>query len=142
MTHRDIGAVLPSLCALKQALSGPLLDHLDLHALGRFETEVWSASLRRLVEFRDDADNEPRFFDVAFSEVQHDPLTAVGALYSAMGEELTPDSRETMARWWSDNSGNRSAGPRARPSEFGLDPLALRSEFDFYHRRFGIALES
>jgi len=142
MTHRDIAAVLPSLCALKQALSRPLLDHLDLQALGRFETEVWSESLHRLVEFRDDAGNESRFFDVAFSDVQHDPLTAVQELYSAMGEELTLQSQEAMTRWWSGNSDNRSTGPRPDPSEFGLDQLALRAEFDFYHRRFGIALEA
>jgi hypothetical protein len=142
MTHRDIAAVIPSLCALKHALSGPLLGHLDLQALGRFETEVWSEALRRLVDFRDDAQNETRFFDVAFAEVQRNPLTAVRELYSALGEALTIESQDAMERWWSDNSGNRSMGPRPRPEEFGLDQQALRREFAFYHRRFGIPLES
>jgi hypothetical protein len=141
MTHRDIGAVLPSLCALKRALSGPLLCRMDMHALGRFESEVWLESLRRLVEFRDDG-HESRFFDVAFSDVQLDPLGAVRELYAAMGEELTPVGEARMARWWSDNSNNRSTGPRPDPGEFGLNKASIRSEFDFYHRRFGITLES
>jgi hypothetical protein len=141
MTHRDIGAVLPSLCALKQALGAPLVDQLDLHALGRFETHVWSESLRRLVAFRD-AGNDDRFFDVAFTDVQRDPLSAVRELYDALGDELASESAQAMQGWWADNADNRSTGPRPGPGEFGLDPRALRDEFDFYHRRFGIALDT
>ncbi|MCU1450215.1 MAG: hypothetical protein JWP02_2385, partial [Acidimicrobiales bacterium] len=53
MTHRDLGHVLPSVCALKHALGSPL-GALDLNALGRHETELWSSSLRTTIEFRDD----------------------------------------------------------------------------------------
>ena len=45
MTHRDIGAVLPSVCAVKEALSTPVAEHLDLHALGRHEVGIWHESL-------------------------------------------------------------------------------------------------
>ena len=53
MTHRDIGAVLPSLCAVKEALSSPVAERVDLHALGRHEVDLWRESLRRLIAFRD-----------------------------------------------------------------------------------------
>jgi hypothetical protein len=140
MTHRDIGVVLPSLCALKQALGQPLLEHLDLHALGRFETELWSEALHRLVAFRDEG-NDGRFFDVSFSELQHDPMNATEQLYTAMGDELTDDTRQRMARWWSENAGDRRTGGRPDPAQFGLDRAASRTEFAFYHRRFARFLD-
>jgi hypothetical protein len=112
MTHRDLGQVLPSVCALKHALGSPLAAWLDLHALGRHETELWSDSLRTTIEFRDDG-REHRFFDVAFAELQHDPIGAMERLYAALGDELT---------------------------DYGLDLDALRSAFAFYHDRFAIPI--
>jgi hypothetical protein len=141
MTHRDIGNVLPSLCALKQALGGPLLEHLDLLALGRHETDLWSESLRRVIAFRDDG-NADRFFDVSFAGVQQDPIGAMEVLYAEMGDELTDDTREHMAAWWAGSAADRRQGARPDPTVFGLDVAALRSAFAFYHERFDIPLDA
>jgi sulfotransferase family protein len=137
MTHRDIGSVLPSVCALKQALMTPVTARQDLLALGRHEVALWSESLRRLIEFRD-AGREDRFFDVAFSEVQDHPLAAVESLYRAMGDQLTTETRDRMARWWEESAQERRRGPRPDPAGFGLDVDGLRKDFAFYHDRFGI----
>ena len=69
MTHRQITSVLPSLCALKEALSTPLTHVLDRSALGLHEELFWHESLQRLVDFRD-AGREDRFFDVSFADMQ------------------------------------------------------------------------
>jgi hypothetical protein len=135
MTHRDVGTVLPSVCAVMEALSAVLAEQLDPHALGRHNTEVWRESLRRLIAFRDDG-HEDRFFDVGFLAMQQDPLGAIEQLYGDMGDELSDRARDNMGRWWAERS--REAGSSYTAEHFGLDAGALREEFAFYHRRFGI----
>jgi hypothetical protein len=137
MTHRHLGQVLPSLCALKDALGSPLTHKLDLHALGRHETDLWSRSLRTTIDFRD-RDRVDRFFDVGFSEMQDDPIAAMERLYDALGDELTAETRMRMQAWWRDSGQQRRRGPRPDPSTYGLDLDALRDDFAFYHERFGI----
>lgn len=138
MTHRDMGSVLPSVCAVKQALSSPLSTGLDACALGRHEMTLWSESLGRLLDFRDGG-RESRFFDVSFGSMQEDPLGAMGKLYAALGDELTGDTSRRMGEWWTASAGERRHGPRPDPADFGLDPVAIRDQFAFYHRRFGIS---
>jgi hypothetical protein len=135
MTHRDIASVLPSLCALKEALSTPLAVSLDRRALGAHEQMLWSESLRRLVDFRDDG-REDRFYDVSFTAVQSDPIGAVTELYGQLGDHLSVEARDRMARWWDESSGERRQGPRPDPAAYGLDEATLRREFSFYDARF------
>jgi hypothetical protein len=141
MTHRDIGAVLPSVCAVKEALGSPVTERLDLHALGRHEVDVWEESLRRLIAFRD-AGREERFFDVMFTDVQRDPIAAMEKLYAEMGDELTDETRAGMTDWWTAEAANRRRGPRPDPTAYGLDLTTLREHFAFYHDRFDITADS
>ncbi len=135
MTHREITSVLPSLCALKEALSTPLTLALDRSALGRHEQRLWREALERLVAFRD-AGREDRFFDMSFAEMQGDPVGAMEGLYRELGDELAPDARIQMARWWEESSKERRQGKRPDPADYGLDPATLRREFAFYDDRF------
>ena len=137
MTHRDVGAVLPSVCALKQALSAPLVRDADPMALGRHEANLWSEALRRTVHFRD-AGREDRFFDVGFQDVRTDPIAVVSRLYDELGDELTDEATQRMAAWWEHNANERSAHRAPDASTFGLDAEGLRERFAFYHDRFGI----
>jgi hypothetical protein len=135
VTHREIANVLPSLCALKEALSAPVTTSFDRAALGRHEQMLWRESLRRLVEFRD-AGREERFFDVSFADMQAQPIPAVDALYRQLGDELLPATRDRMARWWEESSRQRQQGGRPDPAAYGLDPATLRRDFSFYDGRF------
>jgi hypothetical protein len=137
MTHRDIGQVLPSVCAVKLALTTPLAHEVDPIAIGLREVELWAESLRRLTVFRDRG-REGRFFDVSFDAVQREPLAAVEALYSATGERLSDEARRRMAQWWAGHAEARSRPARPDPAVFGLDRDELRSRFRDYHRRYGI----
>src|SRR4029077_646398 len=128
MTHRDLGAVLPSVCAVKEALSKPVVAQLDLQALGRHEVGIWSESLRRLIEFRD-AGREDRFFDVMFADVQADPVAAMERLYAEMGDDLSDDTRTRMADWWAAEAADRRQGPRPDAAKYGLDLTTLREQF-------------
>lgn len=137
MTHRDIGAVLPSVCAVKAALSGPLTDSVDRLALGRHEHDLWLESLRRLMAFRD-AGHEHRFFDLGFADVQRAPVEAMARLFAAMGDDLTADTRAAMTAWWATNEAERRPAAPVDAHDYGIGLDALREEFAFYHERFGI----
>ncbi len=63
MTHRDVGKVLPSVCALYDTFSRVLSDHPDPMAIGTQNVEQWRCALERLIDFRDRG-NEDRFHDL------------------------------------------------------------------------------
>jgi len=138
MTHRDVSAVMPSLCALKQALAGPLTTRVDTAAVGRRESTLWEGALRKTWTLRD-AGREDRFFDLSFDEMQKTPLQAVSALYRDLGDELDDDTRARMAQWWQDSASERRKGPSPDPAAYGLTAAGLRERFAFYRRRFGIS---
>jgi hypothetical protein len=134
MTHRDVATVLPSVCALTDALSDVLTDRSDPSVLGAHHSALWAEALRRFIEFRDEQDGD-RFFDVSFSDLQKDPIGAVERLYRDMGDDLSPGTRQQMHSWWESTRSDRHAAPR-RPERYGLDPVELRQQFAFYHDRY------
>ena len=130
MTHRDVGKVLPSVCALYDTLSNVLTERPDPVAIGTHNVELWRTSLERLIEFRDGG-NEDRFHDLSFEAVQRDPMAAVAQLYGELGDDLTDDARRRMQDWWTESSKHRCrAAPTTSPRRIGLDlgghPRAVR----------------
>ncbi|HUY64974.1 MAG TPA: sulfotransferase [Acidimicrobiales bacterium] len=137
MTHRDVSAVMASLCALKHALRGPLTLRIDTAALGRGEASLWENALQQTLALRD-AGLEERFFDVSFDRMQAAPLDAVAGLYGALGDELDDDTLARMAKWWEESASERRSGTSPDPATYGLDKAELRARFAFYHSRFRI----
>jgi hypothetical protein len=137
MTHRDVGQVLPSVCALYNTFSAIMTEHPDPLAIGTGNRLVWRTALERLIAFRDRG-NEQRFFDLSFEAVQRDPMAEVSWLYAELGDDLSDQARQRMAAWWAESSKNRS-GPGHYPADvFGLDPADIAREFAFYSDRFGL----
>ncbi|WP_426573738.1 sulfotransferase family protein [Aquihabitans sp. McL0605] len=137
MTHRDIGKVLPSLCALYDTLSCVLTERPDPVAIGTQNLELWRISLERLIAFRERG-NDHRFHDLAFEDVQRDPIGSMERLYADLGDELTPETRRGMEAWWADASKDRSGPGRYDPAAYGLDLAAIQEQFAFYYDRFDI----
>ncbi len=134
MTHRDVATVLPSVCALTHALSGELTERSDQTLLGAHNANLWAEALRRFMAFRDENDDD-RFFDVSFTDLQKDPIAAVERLYRDLGDDLSAETRQRMLAWWEASKADRQATPQL-PEKFGLDLPALRRQFSFYHDRF------
>ncbi len=138
MTHRDVGKVLPSLCALYSTLSTILTERPQPAAIGAHTTEVWRIALERLIGFRDRG-NENRFFDLAFDAVQRDPIGQVTRLYAELGDDLSDEARRRMQAWWAQNSKSRSTPKSYAPENFGLDLTSISEQFAFYDQRFGLS---
>ena len=141
MTHRDVGKVLPSVCAVYDALSNILTERPDPIAIGTHNVAVWRCALERLIDFRDRG-NEHRFHDLSFAAVQRDPMGQVARLYDELGDDLGDDARRRMQDWWA-ASANQRSGRQSHPAEkFGLDTAAIREQFAFYHDRYDVPIES
>ncbi len=137
MTHRDVGRVLPSVCALYSTLATVLTERPDPVAIGTHNREVWRKALERLIAFRDQG-NEDRFFDLSFEAVQRDPIGQVSHLYAELGDDLSDEARRRMRDWWAESSKDRSGPGSYAPEDFGLDQTAIAGEFAFYNERFEI----
>jgi hypothetical protein len=141
MTHRDVGKVLPSVCAVYDVLSSVLTERPDPIAIGTHNVALWRCALERLIDFRDRG-NEHRFHDLTFEAVQRDPVGQVEKLYAALGDDLGDEARRRMQSWWAESAKRRS-GPQSHPAErFGLDMAAIRAQFAFYHDRYDVPLET
>lgn len=135
MTHREVARVIPSVCALMSALSGPMTDSPDPAYFGQLTTQEWESSLRGLLAFRD-AGNEHRFHDIAFADLQAEPVATIRGLYDFLGEPLRPETADLMTAWWADNSADRAASTSHQAADFGLDVEQLQKQFSFYIERF------
>jgi hypothetical protein len=137
MTHRDVGAVLPSVCALYSTFTTILTERPDPVAIGTHNTETWRTALERLIDFRDRG-NDGRFHDLFFEDVQRDPVGQVERLYGELGDDLSDVARERMHAWWDMSTRDRAGPATYAAEEFGLDPTLLRKEFAFYYDRFNV----
>jgi len=137
MTHRDVAAVLPSVCALYDTFSRVLTKEPDPVAIGTHGVEVWRTALERLVDFRGRG-NEERFHDLSFEAVQREPITQMAALYAELGDEFSDEARRRMDEWWTESSRDRSGPHRYEAATYGLDRADIREQFAFYHDRFDV----
>jgi hypothetical protein len=141
MTHRDVAKVLPSVCALYDALSSILTERPDPMAIGAQNVAEWSLALERLIAFRDGG-NDHRFHDLLFEAVQRDPMGEATRLYAELGDELTEDAHQRMQAWWAQSSRDRGGPHSYRPEDYGLDLAVVRDQFTFYTERFDVPVEA
>lgn len=140
ITHRDITKVIPSVASVETAVVRMYTGDADPKYFGQHCEEAWDVALRRFIAFRDRV-GEDRFYDIAFDDLQADPIGSVRGLYDWLGEELTPETTAAMQAWWDESQSDRETGGghRYTPEEFGLDADRLRERFAYYPERFPIA---
>jgi hypothetical protein len=133
-THRDPAAVLGSVCSLIAYTRSWVSDRDDAEELGREQLALWAEAIRRAMDFRDRL-GEERFADVAFDDLQADPVGAVAAAYDGLGLELG-EGRVRLEEW-ADEHRPRSLGVHTFDlGRFGLDADSVRREFSSYLDRF------
>jgi hypothetical protein len=140
ITHRDPARVMASLASVETAVVRMYTGKADPLYFGRHCVDDWDLALRRFLAFRDRV-GEDRFFDIAFAELQGDPVGTVRGLYDWLGEELTPRTASAMQAWWDGSQDDRTigGGHHYTPEEFGLDPDELHQRFAYYSERFPFA---
>jgi hypothetical protein len=136
-THRDPAAVLGSVCSLIAYTRSWVSDRDDSAVLGDEQVAVWAEALRRAIDFRRRA-GEERFADVAWTELQTDPVGALARAYGALGLELGEAGRARISGWANANPPGSKGLHEFALGDFGLDADLVRRRFGFYLDRFDV----
>jgi hypothetical protein len=140
ITHRDVTKVIPSVASVETAVVRMYTGTADPLYFGKHCEEAWDLGLRRFIAFRDRV-GEERFYDIAFDDLQSDPVGTVSGLYEWLGEDLPTSTAAAMQAWWDESQSERESGGghHYTPEDFGLDVDELAERFAYYAERFPIA---
>jgi hypothetical protein len=140
-THRDPARVLPSLCSLVTGWRRLYEEKVDVHAVGRWQLDMWASLMETGIEKRRAARPE-QFFDLHFRDVVSDPVGAVKRIYDHFGFTLSAEGESRMRAWQAENPQGRHGGHRYSPEEFGLSEEAMAERFAHYRDHFGVDRET
>ncbi len=141
MTHRDPAKAVPSAISLVSALMPPgSLDEAAMAHFGQKHAEHLRIGVERAVEARKRV-GEDRFLDIHHRDFIKDTFGTLDRIYAFLGIELRPHIRETMKQWHAANRTGAHGSHKYTAEQFGLSEAQLRSDFDFYIKRFDIQIE-
>jgi Sulfotransferase family len=140
VTHRDPVSVTVSMVTMLAYSARLGHDRVDTH----WVADYWVDRLRRMLEscaeFRDVLPAD-RSIDVHFGEFMADDVAMVRRIYALAGQPFTDEVEAAMTTFVRDHPRGRHGGVVYDLAQFGTDREQLRSTFDFYIERFGIAEE-
>ena len=140
MTHRDPARVVPSLISLLVSFLPPgYAEKIDMGEFNRHHREHFRVGILRAIEARARI-GEDRFFDVYHRDFVSDPFGTLERVFAFIGIELRPKIRKIMERWHAENHSGAHGEHKYTPKQFGYSADEIRSEFDFYIKRFDVPL--
>ncbi len=86
-SHRDPAKVMGSVCSLIRYVRSWSSDRDDPEELGAEQLDSWAEGVRRAMDFRNRVGDQ-RFADVAFADLQTDPVHTLEAAYTSLGLDL------------------------------------------------------
>jgi hypothetical protein len=141
MTHRDPAEAIPSVMSLLSSLLVPEKSRgPDLKTFARHHMEHCRVGLERAIAARKRI-SEDRFIDIYHRDFNRDPFGTLDRIYAFLGKELRPEARAAMERWHVKNRSGAYGEHRYTPEQFGFTTAQLRSDFDFYIKRFDVPLD-
>ena len=131
-SHRDPAKVMGSVCSLIRYVRSWSSDRDDPEELGAEQLDSWSEGIRRAMDFRNRVGDE-RFSDVAFADLQADPVNTLASSYESLGLDFTDATARSVERWAGERA-EAPAGHRLRPSRLRSDADGVRERFAEYLR--------
>jgi hypothetical protein len=140
MTHRDPGKVVPSYASLVLSITPPAEGKRDLAAFGQEVSDHLRSGMEHAIQERTRI-GEGRFLDVHHRELVDDPKGSIRRIYAWLDLDLSPDVEQSIVEWQEAHRMGTGGTHRYTPEQFGLTAKQIRSDYDFYIERFGIAVE-
>jgi hypothetical protein len=138
-THRDPVSVAASTASLISYSRRTGTSNVSPISIGKYWAWRIERLLTRSMEQRD-ATGTP-VVDVRFEDLTTDPMAVVTDIYRAAGRTLSDPARAAMERYLTERPRGHFGAHRYEPTDFGLDPVDLRSRFADYSARFGLTPE-
>jgi hypothetical protein len=134
-SHRDPAKVLGSVCSLIHYCRSWASDRDDSLELGVEQLERWWLGVSRAMDFRSRT-GEERFADVAFADLQTDPIGALSAAYERIGIAFPESSRRAVAAWAGGHEPGAHGTHTYDLADFGLGAEQIRKRFAPYLEAF------
>jgi hypothetical protein len=136
-SHRDPVKVLGSVCSLIHYTRSWSSDRDDSVELGSEQLDRWWLAIQRAMDFRERLGDD-RFADVAFAELQTDPLEALEKGLARIGIPFDDRSRASVTEWAGSHEPGAHGSHSYEVSDFGLEPDRIRERFAPYYAAFDI----
>ncbi len=138
-THRDPVDSMTSYASLTSLVRTMGSDEVDRREIAR----DWTARLCRVVghalEVREARDYpEAIFYDMHFGDFVADQFGVVEKIYQALGLPMSERGEARMRAFIADNPKGKHGAHDYTPEEYGVDPAAVRREFQSYIERFDL----
>jgi hypothetical protein len=140
MTHRDPAKVVPSYASIVSAILPAPDGERDLHRLGREICNHLREGMENAIAARSRIGDE-RFLDVHHCDLVADPMGELHRIYQWLGLELRAPVERAMAEWQTANRAGAHGIHRYTAEQYGLSDTQVRSDYDFYIRRFDVQIE-
>jgi hypothetical protein len=140
MTHRDPGKVVPSYASIVLSVMPPADGERDLKGLGREISDHLRIGMEHAIAERARI-GEDRFLDIHHRQMVADPQGTIRQVYEWLDLELTPSVEKSIFSWQEANRVGAHGTHHYTAEQYGLDTAQIRSDYDFYIRRFDVALE-
>jgi hypothetical protein len=137
-SHRDPAKVLGSVCSLVHYTRSWSSDRDDAATLGEEMTERWWIAVQRAMEFRSRVGDD-RFADIAFADLQTDPVGALARAYSRIGLDMSDASRAGVLAWAGRHEPGSHGAHAYELADFGIDADTVRARFAPYMAAFNAA---
>ena len=140
-THRDPLRVMASMASHATVLRRAFSDRADPETIAADWSSRWGRALEGFLQVRDRSDAS-RFLDVAYDEIEAEPLETVRRIYEFLGRPLSPHAETTMRSFLDANPKNKHGVHRYSLGQYGLDRDRELARFGDYCARFDIAVQS
>ncbi len=133
-THRDPLDVVSSMGSLMYNYQSMTTYDVCKKKIGPEIVELLSQILHQMMVLR--YRNNYNVFDVQYNDLLVDPLKVIDEIYQYLGKPLTDSTRRRLKNYLSEHPKNKYGRHAYTLDEYGLQPEAVFSKFDFYYQRF------
>jgi hypothetical protein len=130
-SHRDPAKVMGSVCSLIRYVRSWSSDRDDPEELGAEQLDSWAEAVRRAMAFRKHV-GEERFSDVAFADLQSDPVNTLRATYESLGLPFSDAAAGSVEKWAAEHKPGTRGPHDYELADFGLTPDGVRERFAEY----------
>jgi sulfotransferase family protein len=130
-SHRDPTKVMGSVCSLIRYVRSWSSDRDDPRELGAEQLDSWAEATRRAMDFRRRVSDD-RFADVAFADLQTNPVRTLEAAYQTLGLTFADTTARSVEQWALEHRPGSRGEHNYDLADYGLTPEGVRKRFVEY----------
>ena len=134
-SHRDPAKVMGSVCSLIRYVRSWSSDRDDPEELGAEQLNSWAEAVHRAMDFRRRVGDD-RFSDVAFADLQVDPVNTLAASYESLGLTFTDATARSVEQWAREHQPGTRGAHDYDLADYGMTPESVRERFAEYLRTY------